>query len=233
MKLTALLVAAAALYAALLTANTVMAAGEPGWQMPITSMSIDGDINATVLPNGVARVHSVYKMSASSYRLFKEMYNPLSTFVRRFNWGSSPVHITNLSVRADDANNRVIIDYVQQGAAVYLGNGRWRLEVIGPGSGAEVKLLSREGNRLTLMAIYAMTKYMKLTETLHLTLPGAASNIEFEPSEGAVYYTSPLPAGGKNGVMRLGGVALLVFGLLVLLAARRGREEVPPPLPEP
>jgi hypothetical protein len=210
-------------------------AQQPSWQIPLTVMEIEGELHASIDSSGNAVVKGEYKMSAASYKMFKETYSPLSTFIRQFNWGSNPAYIVNATVKADDANNKVVIEYKQYGAAVYMGDGKWRLRLIGPGEYADLKLLSSEDNKVVVTATYMATAEAKFTETLYLTLPKNAKNIEFKEDEGALYYELPLPEKTANKSSMFSGAILAVMGaaLIVVRAKKREEPEYPAPPPPP
>ena len=228
--------------AALLLAAAILAEAQQPLQ-PQVQTTIDGSIEAYIEPSGVARVKAVYSMSASAYAKFKQAYNPISTFIRQFNWGSTPTQLEDVEVKADDANNRVTMSYRQLGAAVYLGGSRWKVEVGGDEPGTpKPKLVATKGNTLILTKVYAASAGLYITETLTLHLPKGAKNIQYKPEEAAVYYTYPLPGERSGAPLRLAGAAIAAAGAALIalpIAATRRRTpgagigdlDSPPPPP--
>lgn len=202
------------------------------WMQPIASIEIDGDLNATILPNGVAEANEVLRMSAAAYKMFKAMYNPISTFIRGINRGNQPAYLVNVKVEADDANNLVRASYRRLGAAVYLGNNKWVVD-LGDTEGAKVKLVTQKGNTLVFTVTYLATSGVSMTETIKLKLPDKATHIRFDPEENKVYYELPLPGEKNTSLLRIGGAALIVLGASLAAVAfiheRRSEPEIPPP----
>ncbi|BEP17308.1 hypothetical protein PYJP_06600 [Pyrofollis japonicus] len=221
--------------AALLAATlaTVAAQAQETWMQPITKTRIEADTNATITLSGTAIVGGELRMSTSAYKMFKEIYNPLSVFVRQMNWGNTPAQLVDVKVEADDANNRVKLSYKRLGAAVYQGSGKWKVKL--EDDDAEVKLVAQQGNKLVITITYAASQDLVMTETLHLALPSNAKNIVFDKEEKAIYYEAPLPGekgGNRAGVA--GGAALAGLGAaILLLPITRRRKEEEPELPPP
>jgi len=213
---------------------TLSAHAQEGWMQPITKTKIEAETNATITASGVAIVSGELRMSTSAYKMFKEMYNPLSVFVRQMNWGNTPAQLIDVKVEADDANNKVKISYKRLGAAVYQGEGKWRIKL--EDEGAEVKLVAKQGNKLVITITYAASQDLVMMETLHLTLPSNAKNIVFDKDEKAIYYQAPLPGqSSKHTTGIAGGAAIAGLGAAILalpvIKRRREEPELPPPPP--
>ena len=211
---------------------SITTSAQQEWMQPIVSIEIDGDLNITILPNGVAEANEVLHMSAAAYKAFKAMYNPISTFIRGINRGNQPEYLVNVKVEADDANNLVKASYRRLGAAVYLGNNKWVID-LGNTEGAKVKLVAQKGNTLVFTVTYLATTGVSMTETIKLKLPDKAVHIRFDPEENKVYYELPLPGEKSTSLLRISGVALVGLGAALAAVAfiyeRRSEPEIPPP----
>ena len=217
----------------ILLVQVVTAVAQMEGMQPIASIEIEGSSNITVLSNGVAVADSVLKMSMSAYKTFKTIYDPLSTFVRELNWGNTPAQLVDVKVEADDATNTIRIHYKRLGAAVYLGDGKWKLNLEAD-EGARVKLVDKKDNTLIVTVTYQSTKEMEFAETLRITLPKKASNIVFDKDEKTIYYSMPLPGGKDEKTFpRYAGSALAATGIMVMLIPLIRREKRGPEMPPP
>ncbi len=217
---------------ALLVLAASTASAQQEWMQPVASIEIDGELNVTILPNGVAEANEVLHMSAAAYKMFKAMYNPISTFIRGINRGNQPAYLVDVKVEADDANNLVRASYRRLGAAVYLGNNKWVVD-LGDTEGAKVKLVAQKENTLVFTVTYLATSGVSMTETIKLKLPDKATHIKFDPEENKVYYELPLPGEKNTNLLRIGGAVLVVLGAALAAVAfmheRRSEPEIPPP----
>jgi len=181
---------------------------------PPTVFQIDGVATIDVLDNGIADVKEEIKFSAQAFMAFKQVYNPISTFVRELRPRTSPTQIENLSINLDEANNKLELKYTLLGAAVYKGNGLWELEIAEPGE--KLTLSTQHGNTLVFTRVYAAGEEYRIMETLTVNLPAKAENIRYDEDEGKISYKLDVNAGASNNNMLYAGIALILIGGVVI-----------------
>jgi len=212
---------------------------------PPTIFEIEGMMTVNVSDNGIAYVREEIKFSAQAFVVFKQVYNPISTFVRELRPRATPEQIENLSINLDEVNNKLTMTYTLLGAAVYKGNGLWELEIAEPGKRPNEKLTltTQHGNTLVFTHVYGAGENYKIMETLTVNLPTKAENIKYDEDEGKISYKLNVSTGTSNGNMLYAGIALMIIGgvivavpnvkkrkNIVILKKHSDRQQNPPPV---
>jgi len=205
---------------------------------PPTVYEIQSTRNIDVSETGTANVREEVKFSTQAFIVFKEEYNPMSTFVRDLEPRTSPAQIENLNINVDEANNKLTITYTLLGGAVYVGNGLWEIKIARPGE--KLTLSSQHGNTRVFTHVYAAGSSYRIMETITVNLPAKAENIRYDDDEGKITYKLDVN-NRMNEYMLYAGIALAVVGgvLMIMPHIMKGRkqggseEAAKPPAPPP
>lgn len=193
---------------------------------PPVQYEIKGSTKIVVNETGIALVGEEIKFSAVAFKQFRQMYNPLSTFVREITPRNMPQQIEDLKIDLDEANNRLTATYKVLGMAEYLGGGKWVLRL---GDPKQLTLSTQNGNTFVFTNTYAAGAGVKIIETITVELPEAAKNPAYLEDEGAITYQLPLDTGGQVSLRYLGmGLAAAgaaIIGLSLLQSRRTGAGE--------
>jgi len=209
---------------------------------PPTVFEIEGVRVLNVSDTGMASVREEIKFSAQAFTLFRQIYNPLSTFVRELEPRTIPEQIENLDIKLDEANNKLTATYTLLGAAVYKGNGVWELRIAEQSE--KLTLSAQHGNTLVFTHVYGAGWDYRIVETLTVNLPAKAQSIKYDEDEKKITYVLNVSTGTSSGSARYAGVALIAIGGVMLAVPNvakkreRGKSGVelkpqapPPPAP--
>ncbi len=192
---------------------------------PPVELEVKGSTKIVIDETGTASVDEEIKFSASAFNQFRQMYNPLSTFVRDMAPRNMPIQIEELQVNLDEANNKLTASYKILGMATYIGGDKW---VIKLGDPKDLTLSAQNGNTFVFTNTYAAGTGVRIMETVTVVLPQGAENPSYQEDEGTITYYLPLetPAGGQVKYLGLGLAAAgaAIIGISLVQSRRGGYE---------
>ncbi|MEB3773218.1 MAG: hypothetical protein GSR82_06015 [Desulfurococcales archaeon] len=166
----------------------------------------------TIDKTGNALVNEKLKLSASVFVKFKQTYNPLSTLVRELEPRNTPTQVENISIKVDEANNKILMKYKLLGAAVYQGNNQWEVKIGEPSM--KITLSSHDDNKFVFTYVEAAGYDYQIMQTVTVIIPKDAKNPQYHEDEGTLTYNLQPPGTGEGGnYLKIigGGIAALGF----------------------
>ncbi len=188
---------------------------------PLSVFEVNGKRVINITDTGNAHVKEEIKFSAQAYIAFKKIYNPISTFIRELEPKASPTQIENLTIKLDDASNKLTAKYDLLGKAIYKGNGEWEVKIAEPGD--KLQLTSQNGNTLIFTNIHAVGEDYKIMETITVNLPSKAKHPVYHEDEGTITYTLSIKT-QKSVSLKYAGLGLIILGIVISLTSQFKRK---------
>ncbi|MCE4601986.1 MAG: hypothetical protein F7C08_00115 [Desulfurococcales archaeon] len=189
---------------------------------PPVQLEVKGNTKIVINEVGTASVEEEIKFSASAFNQFRQMYNPLSTFVRDLAPRNMPIQIEELQVNLDEANNKLTATYKILGMAKYMGGDKW---VVKLGDPKDITLSTQNDNTFVFTNTFAAGAGIKLMETVTVVLPPGAENPTYQEDEGTIIYYLPLEGQDGEQIKYLGlGLAAAGAAIIVISLVQSRRE---------